>query len=205
MKIQTKVILSTIPLALGIMAFGANAASAAPNGNPANYPEICNAATYVYCLNNWDDAYGRISDYSSNTPNDRFNNELVALCDVEDTVTDSCPFTGDAYSWNTYFAQLGAMTAQIQYGDGSGYCVATDSSGYADAGTCNDVETGKGGSTGTIEIFVPQSGGGFKYVSKYYTQYYNTPLYLDYQPYGDPLSWISSADQGPSSWKILND
>lgn len=110
---------------------------------------ICDPLPAEFCLNNWNGADGYVKAYTfTGTINSDFHVQGMPRCGNGDLTTANCPVRG---------VPAGLFMYQITYGDGSGYCIATDTStGYALAGTCNN-PNGYGGSYGTIQIAY---GGG---------------------------------------------
>jgi hypothetical protein len=138
-------------LAIGLPAAAASARPVKP-GMPVQLVtgsdphEICNVFSnggLDQCLNNWNGADGYVKTYSSGVANDAFIVQGVDRCGNGDHTTYGCPISG---------VPSGLFIYQIEFGDGSGYCIGTDASGNALSTTCNNPNNGYGGGNGTLEV-----------------------------------------------------
>lgn len=147
-------------LATGVMALAA--ATAAPAGavtttghvRPAVASnEICGNFGNGYCLNSWN---GGVSGspvkmyYGGNYVHDHFVVVSVDACGGGAISTSTCPFSHSSLN-NAY---KGQPVVEYQY-QGTNLCIATNGSGQAVLGTCDNAQTGTGGANGVLFVEWP--------------------------------------------------
>ena len=118
-------------------------------------------STTVYCLDDWADGGqgNQVALDALENTNEEFTEEQITGRCNGGMVEDNCPFANPAFDQR----YLGWDIVQLRYegGFGNGYCLATgNGSGGVGSrgviGSCNVVQTGVGGSNGSI--FVDHNG-----------------------------------------------
>jgi len=137
-------------LALG-MVFGLGVPATVAHAS--SYSQVCDS--FLKCLNAWNGG-PYVNTYGVDTPNDNFLVEPIAgRCKAgSDYTTPNCPFSG---------VPGNLLIVQIAYQNNPGNCLGdlNGDSGDARAGAfdaCNNVNTGYGGSYGTVFYEAPPTG-----------------------------------------------
>jgi len=130
--------------------------------------EVCNNAD-SRCINNWNGSNTIINMYYQGASNNDFTLQLIDPCNSNppDTVTGTCPFNVGSGMNNRY---LGHFIFRV-HDSHSGLCVGTAGQGEGWEGSCG-TSTGAGARIGVILV---QGVGACYYVSKYWSNQFNTP------------------------------
>jgi hypothetical protein len=155
-------VIVTILAVVGITAFTGAGLAHAQGGD-----SFCVTESSVYCLDDWADGgyYNQVALYGPGNSNEEFQEVVITgRCNggyVEDTELNgvNCPFANSVF--DERYAGLPIVQLQYQGGYDNGYCLATGTGSGTDGnrgviGSCNVVQSGIGGSNGTI--FVDHGG-----------------------------------------------